>query len=632
MYEDPNENDYQGGQKGYLGTNQNLKFGADVSDEDNVNTINEWLRESKTWHDVMLLYQNMAIRYYLGDQTEKAAVAAFNSNTVYNRIFEGTETIVPIVTGTAHQFIAIPGDDTEIALKQAQKTQKVLGRKYETLLMTQKLENIVRDIILKRFGVAEWYWNPATDDVDVRVLDPRLVLIPKLRIDANDPELPYVLVLEEYTREELKINFPDVNPEDLVFGRSEVMGQPPTMYNQNRAPVYQVVKATTNEYICWKQGDKILKKMVSPYFDFEGEEETKTVTKENGKIKKVKYRKFYNHFDTPRKNYVFFNPFTTGDAPVSETSLAEIAMPIQDDINVQKRQIINNLVKMGNGQIYIDSDAIPKELADQITSEPGLIIEGKNLASENRIRREAATPLPTAHFSNLQDSINSFDNVFGTHGAVRGSGGSKTLGGQIIDKQQDLSRIESITRCVNRGVAMIANGLIQLMKLYYNEEHVIKILGRDGAIEFIRFTRNDIPDNTVIEVKSGTPPSLDPIGRYNQGIQLWQLGAIDPETLFERLDFADPQEAAKKLASWKQGQLLLESQIKQEEMAVGAAVGAAFKPPAGAAGGGEGGGEAAARDVETPGDMITRARSMIGSQGKAPLSNTPKGGNKYAVA
>ena len=121
MYEDPNENDYMGGRKGYLGTNQILKFGVDVSDEDNITTINEWLRESQTWHDVMLLYQNIAIRYYLGDQTEKAAVPAYSSNTVYNRIFEATETIVPIVTGTAHQFIAIPGDDTEVAVKRAQK-------------------------------------------------------------------------------------------------------------------------------------------------------------------------------------------------------------------------------------------------------------------------------------------------------------------------------------------------------------------------------------------------------------------------------------------------------------------------------------------------------------------------------
>lgn len=622
MYEDPNENDYMGGRKGYLGTNQVLKFGVDTSDEDNVATINEWLRESQTWHDVMLLYQNMALRYYLGDQTEKAAVPAYNSNSVYNRIFEATETIVPIVTGTAHQFISIPGDDSEVALNKAQKVQKVLSRKYEELMMTQKLENIVRDIILKRFGVAEWYWNPSTDDVDVRVLDPRLVLIPKLRIDANDPQLPYVLVLEEYTREELKINFPDVNPEDLVFGRAEVMGQPPTLYNENRAPVYQVVKATTNEYIVWKQKDKILKKMVSPYFDFEGEEEEKVTTKQNGKVKREKYRKFYNHFDSPRKNYVFFNPFTTGDAPVAETSLAEIAMPIQDDINVQKRQIINNLVKMGNGQVYVDSDAIPKELADQITSEPGLVIEGTNLASENRIRREPATPLPTAHFSNLQDSLSAFDNVFGTHGAVRGAGASKTLGGQIIDKQQDLSRIEEITRCVNRGVAMIANGLAQLMKLYYNEEHVVKILGRDGAVEFVRFTRNDIADNNVIEVKAGTPVSLDPIGRYNQAIQLWQLGALDPETLFERLDFADPQEAAQKLAAWKQGQLLMESQIKQQEAMAGIAA-------KGAAGGGS---PEETRDVETPGDVIGRATSALSGGGRAPVTNTPNGAQSLAVA
>ena len=108
MDSDPNENDYEGGTKGYLDYNVNAPFTDKTSDEDLIKTIDMWARESRTYHDLMLLYQNKMMRYYLGDQTDKGDIPPYNSDSVYNRIFEATETVMPIVTGGAHQFLAIP--------------------------------------------------------------------------------------------------------------------------------------------------------------------------------------------------------------------------------------------------------------------------------------------------------------------------------------------------------------------------------------------------------------------------------------------------------------------------------------------------------------------------------------------
>ena len=604
---------YDDGSSGY---NFDPKFSDGVSEEDLIDTINQWVTESRTYHDLMMLKQNEMVEYYRGNQTDLADIPIFNSNSVYNRTFEAVETIVPIVTGSAHQFLAIPGVDSELSLERSKKLQKVLSRKYEVLEVQRHLENVTRDILLKRFGVLKWFWDITLDDVNVTTVDPRLILIPRLRMDAND--LPYVLELQEYTYDEIKENFPDVEPDSLVRGRTEQVFNQTYVYSTADNNIFQVIECWTPEYVVWKQQDRILKRMPNPYFDFEGVNEEVKVTKPNGKVKAVTYKKFYNHLDRPQMPFVFLNPFVTGDSPVAEASLAEIAKPIQDDINTQKRQIINNLVKMGNGQVYVDSGAIPEERVDEITSEPGLVIQGDHLASENRMRRDPGVPLPNAHFSNLQESIVAFDNIFGIHGALRGAGGDKTLGGQILNKQQDLSRIDQLTRCLNRGVARLANGLVQMMKLFYSTEQLVKILGTDGAIEFVRFTRNDIDDGTVIVVKSGVPVSLDPQGKYNQAVQLWQLNALDPETLFERLDFADPQSAAKKLQAWKQGQLLFESQIKQAEMAAGAT----FKAKVDGAGAEAG---AENRGVESPNNVIDRARKEINAGGAADLANPGNG-------
>lgn len=588
---------------------QKYGFGEQASDQDLISIIDRWTRDSRSFHDLMLLQQNKCVRYYLGDQTEKRDIPIYNSDTVYNRIFEATETIIPIVTGSAHQFIAVPANENEISIKRAQKIQKVLTRKYEDREVRRHLEEATRDIILKRFGVIKWFWNPIIDDVDVAVRDPRLIVIPKLKVDAND-NLPYVLELQEYTREEIMEFFPDVNPDELSKGSVE------SGFYQNKdidasQDVYQVIEAWTPEYCCWKQKGKILKRMRNPYWDFDGEEIEVKETKPNGKIRVRTSKRFYNHLERPTMPYVFINPFRTGDAPVAEISLAEIAIPIQDDINIQKRAIVDNLRKMGNGQVYVDDGALTEEQVDQITSEPGLVIVGKELASATRIRREPGVPLPGSHFSNMQDSVIAFDNVFGTHGALRGADASPTLGGQILNRQQNLSRIDELTRALNRAVGRLADGFVQMMKLFYNEEHVIKILGRDGAIEFLKFTRDDIEDGMEIDVRSGTPPILDPIARFNQAIQLWQLNALDPETLFERLEFADPQTTAQKLFAWKSGNLKLESDMRREEAAAGVAARAT------------GGAQLPERGVETPMDVITRAREALGGEGAAPLTNPP---------
>lgn len=596
-------------------------FGEGTSDEKLVETIDAWMKESETYHDALLKKQNTSLRYYHGDQTDKDQVAPHNSDTVFNRMFEAIETIIPIITGSAHQFVAIPAEENETSLARSQRVGRVLSKKYEDLEIRRKLENVARDMIIKRFGVLEWGWDMDTDDVGVWVRDPRTIYIPKLRVDAHD--LPYVIKIAEFDEDEMRRFFPDAKMDE--FSKKEKY-KVTSEKNMDAAKVYQVQVVYTPEYWVWKCDDKVLKKMPNPYWDFEGTTIETEETLQNGKVKMRKDTEYANHLNRPVIPLIFFTPFTTGEAPVAETSLAEVAMPIQDDINVAKRQILDNLRRMGNGQVYIDAGALPEEVADAITNEPGLILIGTNLASEQRIRREAATPIPSSHFANLADSVAAFDNVFGVHGAVRGASNNETLGGQMLDRQQNLSRIDQLTRELNRGVARLVDGLVQMMKMYYTEEKAFKFLGTDGAIEFMAFINSDIENGIVIETKSGSAPTLDPLARYNQAIQLWQLQAIDPVTLFEKLEFPDPEMTARKLDAWRKGELLFESQVKQQEMQQQAQLNMQTQQAQQEVPMGEAGSEMPQpgdRNVETAYNSVQRAQSQMQGGGQAPLTNTP---------
>lgn len=528
------------------------KFYIDSKDEDLISTFKEWKKESQSYHDEMLRMQKVCEEYYKGNQTDRDLIPDYNSNVVENRLFEAVETIAPITTASAHHFLVLPGSDDEKSVDKANKLSKVLERKYQTLEMQRKLEQVVRHLMLYRFGVMKWCWDEVKDDIDVKVIDPRLILIPKMRLDPHD--LPYKIEIQEYTKSEMKEYFPkakisEYSPESSVdFGET-----------QRNKKLYRVYEVWTPEMVAWICNDKLLEKKANPYWDFEGEERNYF---DNQKLKLRKKLVFSNHLDRPTDPYVFFSTFEVSDAPVAPVSLAEIGIPIQDAINVQKRQIIDNLRRMGNGQVRIDSDAMSQEDAENITNEVGLIIRGEGVSSQNKVSREPGVPLPAGHFDNLTHSEATFDNIMGVHGATRGNAAANTLGQDMMSRQQDYTRIDLITRVLNRGVARLANGLVQLMRMFYDEGKVIKILGEDGAVEFVRLNQDDIEDWIEIEVRSGQSLPMDKVSIRTEAVQLWQLGALDPVSLFERLEFTNPEKFAERLAAWKTGQLTQETNLK----------------------------------------------------------------------
>ena len=423
---------------------QNEEFSIDSSEASLLETFASWLRESKIYHDELLKGQKTTYNYYVGDQTDKYAVASYKSNVVINRLYEAVETIVPVATASAHQFIVLPGSENELSVQKAEKLQKVLSRKYETLLMQEKLENVTRSLLLYRFGVLKYVWDEVKDDIDVKLVDPRLILIPKIRLDPNSNEFPYIIEVGEYTKQELEDYFPKVDTADLRFEDELDVGK-----DKESKKTCRVYEVWTNELVVWISSGKVLEKKANPYFDFAGEEKTYFSAPSKRNRKKLIFR---NHLDRPEKPYTFFSAYNVGDSPFGSISLAEAILPIQDGINVQQRQIINNLRRLGSGQVRVDSDAMSQEEADNITDEEGIIIRGEGVASQNKVIRDPGIPIPEGHFRNLSQLMVIFDNIMGVHGATRGQAAAPTLGQDIISRQKDFSRIDLITRVLKPRV------------------------------------------------------------------------------------------------------------------------------------------------------------------------------------
>ncbi|HDY66827.1 MAG TPA: hypothetical protein ENH85_03430, partial [Candidatus Scalindua sp.] len=350
------------------------EFDIGVSDDDLVTLINSWEKESEDLSTVLKGIVEQNIAYYRGIQTGVEFLYGKQSKTVENRIFMAVETMIPIVTARPPDIVVIANSENEDAQINAQALQDTLGFHFERLRIQEKSERWNRDLIVKRYAVYKMPWNDKTDDVDLRVVDPRRIRIPRYGTSVH--ALAFIL-------ENVEMSFKQI--EDF-FGEeaaNKVLENSPTQAEGERKIRERnkvITEAWTNEFVAWKVGSVILKKQKNPYYNFNGD----------------------NFFDEPRKPYVIKSLFETDESIVGDTDYIQQAIPMQDNINKRKRQIENLGSRVGNPVLLIDSDVMSEEQASNISNEEGQIIYGKDAASGNKIRWEQPGQVPQYLFSDLQ--------------------------------------------------------------------------------------------------------------------------------------------------------------------------------------------------------------------------------------
>lgn len=121
----------------------------------------------------------------------------------------------------------------------------------------------------------------------------------------------------------------------------------------------------------------------------------------------------------------------------------------------------------------------------------------------------------------------------------------------ILNQSHDSTRIGGgIGDALEQVADNIFNWWLQLMYVFYDDEHYAAMVGNGRAIEFVTITKMNMNRQFVVSVAPGSMKPKDEINEMNMAIDLWNKKALDPITLFQRLDFADPMESAKKVTLW----------------------------------------------------------------------------------
>lgn len=522
------------------------ELSLDMEDEDLIELKNQWLKNWNDYKKELEKKQDKNEEYWLGKQFNE------KEGPVDNLIFESLETFLPMATQPKPEPL-VEAENSEAGREIANNVRKMLIYQADRLSLNLKLKQTARYWALYFLGAVKIGWSDADDDMKIYASRPQKLILDK---DAVIEDGWYVgeYIGEEKTEiaSELAAKF----PEKADYIKKKV--------KEKMASKVTYQEWWHDNYVFWTCDNEVLSKAKNPHWNYDTEEEQPVTDPETGgvaidpetgeQLTETVTVPGRNHFTSPRKPFVFLSVFSLGKHPHDDTNLISQNISLQDLINKRIRQIDKNADNT-NGGVVVSGDFFTKEQAEMASESlrKGKAIWVPTGDVNAAIKRDAPTALPNFIYESLVDSRNELRNIFGTRGSTpQGTMNEQTVRGKLAIKGQDSDRTGGgISVYLEQVTDNIFNWMVQMMYVYYDEAHTGVVLGQEQASEHIAIQSSQLTEKLMVSVKEGSMIPKDPLTKRNEAIDLWGQGALDPVTLFDRLEFPNPREAAKNLYLWK---------------------------------------------------------------------------------
>lgn len=505
----------------------------DISDEDLRKLSDQWQKDYDSYEKEIKTKQEDNYKYWRGEQY---ASKAGDNRGQDNVIFEASETLLPIISRQNPEPL-ITTENTEEALMVADQTAKILTGKADETRLKSKVKIACRHWLLYYLGCFKMGWDSDVNDFYFQVINPqRLILDPKGTFDGAEFKGEYVGEAKSTTAEELAKEFP-IHAAEI---EESVKGKMGTSVNYH--------EWWTDEYVFWRYGETILDKRQNPYWN--GSTQTEQVD-EFGTKTQVEQAGI-NHFATPKKPYSFLTVFNTGKQPHDETSLVEQCKPLQDIVNKRLKQIDKNADDTNNGWVFNNQFSTDDaKTALNAMRNGGAIISATERISES-VMRFPAPALATFVYQDLLDKREQIYNIMGVRGSTAsGVMSERTVRGKIEIKGQDIDRLALVIEQVEQLVDHLYNLAVQTIYVFGTPESAARFLGIEKATQYINTLKSLPSRSLIVSIKEGSTIPQDPLMKRNEAVDLWNAGAIDPKTLYERMQFPDPEETLKRFIDFK---------------------------------------------------------------------------------
>lgn len=531
-----------------------------LGDEELLALKRDWTKQWEPYAKEIEVLQKQNEDYWLGKQFN---FGDGKKPVVDNLIFESLETFLPIATRPRPDPI-VESDNSEEGNKVSDKVRKMLAHIADEQSLNLKMKQVARYWALYMLGCMKVGWSMKQNDITFVPIRPqKLILDPTATIESGEYTGYYIGEYLEDMASNLVLRFPNKQ----AFISDKVQGKMGTNVSY--------LLWSTDDYLFWTLDDEVLDKTKNPHWNYEQEQQGQM--DEFGQQGASQQVPGHNHFKNRKKPYIFLSVFSLGKRPHDDTNLIQQNIPLQDLINKRLVQVDKN-ADNANGALALSGDAFTEEQAAKAgkAKRNGGTLWVPTGPVQSAVQELVGNPLAPFVYESLVDYRNELRNIFGTRGSTaQGTIQDRTVRGKMQIKGQDSDRIGGgVSVYLEEFADNLFNWCVQLMYVYYDEPHVASVIGSEKAKEYIQLSNKEMTTRLTVGVRDGSMIPHDPVAKREEAVQLWSEGALDPITLFDRLEFPNPRESAKNLFLWKADPIALFPELAQQMQNKSAA-----KPP-----------------------------------------------------
>jgi hypothetical protein len=215
--------------------------------------------------------------------------------------------------------------------------------------------------------------------------------------------------------------------------------------------------------------------------------------------------------------------------------LMQPLLDLQRLYNEQRTQVVHNVKLMGNPKW-----AIPKTAginASSLTNRPGEKIY-YNPAGGPPVQIQPV-PLPGYVLDSITRTQAEMHDVAGIHSVSLGKRAVGVSSGKAMQvlTERDTSQLQETQLSVEIAIRQLAKVVLELMKLYYTEPKMARMLDQTGKVTYQTIESTSIVDDPEIFIEAGSAFRKDAQDRDQYVMDLFQAGLITPETALEELSF-----------------------------------------------------------------------------------------------
>lgn len=556
-----------------------------LDDDEFVSVFKDLLKNSQKYFKKIDLYKRRAknIEYYLGQQIMRLEsdkkLKAHDTRYLDNLVWEAEQTLKPIALSRIPDLIVKPAKQEQASKDLANDLSEVINNTLRKRENRRVLGMAYRHRPIYFIGAIKYYWDKAkgrNGDYRFEAINPNLIDIDHTAPYADSDEMSWIAHHYDMSLKEIFMRFPNKEASyraKLGIETKSVLGEkklatPVTVsevwftWYEKSGDAYERIEGVA---WCDLKRDFVFKKMKNPNWDWEGEkilvqydreQQQETQIDEEtmremmflgARPGEIQQRTVYrNFFENPRKPFIFLGYEQMGEMPLDVTSRIEQVLYLQDNVNKRGKQISDIADHARGKNVFSSESGLTKgdiELIDMSDPNQDIFVDGR----VGDVWSFIPGVQPSAALFEEQEMTRS--RVFskmGAHATTRGEreANETATGRQILREGDFTKQDDEVEDTINYAAEQMAEAAIQMIKLRYTEDHLVRILGEDGRTVFQMVNQDSAEDGMEVEVSAS---AVDKLRRKREAFELAGISMTDPLTFFEDIEAPDPKERAERL-------------------------------------------------------------------------------------